>query len=332
MHSGLLTASIVAVSALVAFSEAQSTTEFKQFEVVHGWPQLPDGQILGQATGVGIDPKGNVWVFHRAGRTWQIPFPSEPIRHTTVWSFDPRSGALLRSWGAGRFIMPHGLTIDRDRNAWLTDAGLHQVFKFLPDGQPLMTLGEARVAGTDDKHFDQPTDVAVASDGTFFVSGGYGNSRILHFAADGTLIKKWGTKGAGRGEFDLPHGVAIDSAGRVLVADRTNARVQVFDQSGRFQAQWRSPELGRPYAVAVARSDRYVVADGGDQPNEPPDRGRVLITDPNGHVLETIGRFGNYDGQFRLAHDVAVAGDGSLYVVDAWGQRLQKFTPRQSVH
>jgi DNA-binding beta-propeller fold protein YncE len=235
----------------------------------------------------------------------------------------------VKSWGAGRYIMPHGLTIDRDGNVWLTDVGLHQVFKCSPEGQVLLTLGEAQVAGNDERHFDQPTDVAVAADGTFFVSDGYGNSRVLHFASDGTLIKTWGTKGADSGQFDLPHGITIDGTGRVLVADRSNARVQVFDQTGRYLTQWRSPELGRPYALAAARAGGYVVADGGDQPDAPPDRSGVSVTDEDGHVLGRIGRFGNYDGQFRLAHDIALGADGSVYVVDAWGQRVQKFEPHR---
>ena len=324
-----LTVSVAALAAVFSVTvEAEPAGGIERYEVVHGWPQLPPGEILGQATGVGTDSKGDVWVFHRAGRTWEEPFPTEPIPRTTVWVFDANTGQLIKSWGAGLFIMPHGLTIDRDGNVWLTDVGLQQVFKFSPDGRVLMTLGEARVAGNDDKHFDKPTDVAVAADGTFFVSDGYGNSRVLHFAADGTLVKAWGTKGAGPGEFDLPHGITIDSAGRVLVADRSNARVQVFDQTGRYLAQWRSPELGRPYALVAARAGRYVVADGGDQPDVPPDRSGVAVTDEDGHALERIGRFGNYDGQFRLAHDIAAAADGTVYVVDAWGQRVQKFVPR----
>ena len=321
--------SVAVLSVLFAVTvKAQSAERIERYEVVHGWPQLPEGEILGQATGVGIDPKANIWVFHRAGRTWQEPFPTVPIPRATVWSFDAKTGELIKSWGAGRHIMPHGLTIDREGNVWLTDVGLHQVFKCSPDGRVLLTLGEAQVAGNDEKHFNQPTDVAVATDGTFFVSDGYGNSRVLHFASDGTLIKTWGTKGAGPGEFDLPHSITIDGTGRVLVADRSNARVQVFDQTGRYLTQWRSPELGRPYALAAARAGRYVVADGGDQPDVPPDRSGVAVTDADGRVLERIGRFGNYDGQFRLAHDIAVAADGSLYVVDAWGQRVQKFVPR----
>ena len=297
------------------------------YQVVHGWPELPSGEMLGQATGVDIDSRGNVWVFHRAGREWSDPFPKDTIPRATVWVFDAATGRIVRSWGAGQFIMPHGLTIDHEDNVWLTDVGRHQVFKFAPDGHLLLVLGEAGVPGSDARHFDMPTDVAVARDGTFYVSDGYGNSRVLKFAADGALQLTWGTRGAGPGEFDLPHGIAIDNRGRVLVADRSNSRVQVFDPSGRFLAQWASVPLGRPYAVEPAH-DRVFVADGGDQPQAPPDRSGVAMTDMDGQVLARFGRFGNYDGQFHLAHDLAVAGDGAVYVVDAWGQRVQKFVPR----
>ena len=186
----------------------------------------------------------------------------------------------------------------------------------------------ARVAANDDTHFDKPTDVAIASDGSFFVSDGYGNSRVLHFSADGRLLGTWGTKGSGPGEFDLPHGIAIDDRGRVLVADRTNARVQVFDQSGRFLDQWHGAAIGRPYSVAPGQKPLYFIADGGDQPKTPPDRGGVAVVDVDGKFVTRFGRFGNYDGQFRLAHDIAVAKDGAVYVVDAWGQRVQKFVLR----
>jgi peptidylamidoglycolate lyase len=324
---------VLAAAALVAMqvaatAEAQPAHPVERYAVVHGWPELPPGEILGQATGVDVDSKGNVWVFHRAGRAWSEPFPIEPIDRPTVWVFDGHSGRLLKSWGASTFIMPHGLTIDRDDNVWLTDVGLQQVFKFSPDGQRLMTLGEARVAGNDATHFDMPTDVAIARDGTFFVSDGYGNSRVLHFSADGKLRKIWGTKGTGPGEFDLPHGITIDKHDRVLVADRSNARVQVFDQAGRFVNQWQSAELGRPYAAAVGQQNRVFIADGGDQPKSPPDRSGVAVVDADGQLILRLGRFGNQDGQFRLAHDIAVAKDGAVYVVDAWGQRVQKFVPR----
>lgn len=114
--------------------------------VVSGWPTLPSGEILGQATGVGVNNKGEVLVFHRAGRTWTDPFPTEPIAAPTVWVFDGKTGRFLRRWGTGMFIMPHGLTIDRNNNVWLTDVGLQQVLKFSPDGRLLFTLGERGIA------------------------------------------------------------------------------------------------------------------------------------------------------------------------------------------
>lgn len=299
-----------------------------RFEVVHGWPTLPGGEILGQATGVGTDRKDNVWVFHRAGREWSEPMPAEPIDAPTVAVFDGRSGKMLQSWGANRFIMPHGLTVDSRDNVWLTDVGTHQVFKFSPEGRLLMTLGERRVSGSDHTHFNLPTDVAVLPDGSFYVSDGYANTRVVKFAADGRYQFEWGKRGTGPGEFDLPHAIAVDHRGRVYVADRSNARVQVFSPTGRFIQQWKGREFGRPYSVAIATADRAVVVDGGDQPERGPDRSGAALVNLDGRILGKFGRFGNQDGQFRLAHDVAVDRSGNVYVVDAWGQRVQKFVRR----
>ncbi len=148
---------------------------------------------------------------------------------------------------------------------------------------------------------------------------------MVRFAADDSYVGQWGEPGAGPGQFDLPHAIAIDGAGRVYVADRSNARIQVFDSTGTFLADWHDPEIGRPYSVAVAPDGTIFTVDGGDQPNEPPDRSGVTHLTAAGQVLERFGRFGNYEGQFRLAHDLAIAPDGAVYVVDAWGQRVQKF-------
>lgn len=302
--------------------------ESASYHVVHGWPLLPEGRMLGQATGVDLDSEGNVFVFHRAGRMWSEDPALPPISGPTIEVFQGPSGRHLRSWGANQFLMPHGLTIDHQDNVWLTDVLLHQVFKFSPTGALLMTLGEARVPGADRAHFNQPTDVAVLPDGSFYVSDGYGNARVVKFSATGEYQFEWGRSGAGQGEFDLPHAVDVDEAGRVYVADRSNARVQIFDGSGRFLAQWQGPELGRPYSVSVSGT-RAIVVDGGDQPQSGPDRSGAAEVDLDGRVLARFGRFGNYDGQFWLAHDVAVSRDGSVFVVDAWGQRVQRFTRRR---
>ncbi|CAN5207546.1 peptidyl-alpha-hydroxyglycine alpha-amidating lyase family protein [soil metagenome] len=313
-------------AATASVAQLPSATPEPPYRVVHGWPIFPDGEMLGQATGADVDSSGRVHVFHRAGRMWSEPFPKETIAKPTLAIFDPNTGDRLKVWGEQRFIMPHGLTIDAADNIWVTDVGLHQVFKFSPNGRLLLTLGEAGVAGSDEAHFNMPTDVAVLPDGSFYVSDGYGNARVLKFSAEGKLERQWGRKGSGPGEFDTPHAISVDTNGRVYVADRENGRVQVFTPDGRHFASWKSPALGRPYSVPIC-GDRALVLDGGDQPQEGPDRSGAALTDLEGRVLARFGRFGFYDGQFYLAHDGACGRDGALFVVDAWGQRVQKFTP-----
>lgn len=297
------------------------------YHVVHGWPVLPEGRMLGAVAGLGVDSHGNVFVFHRAGLGWPDSdvLDTAPIADATIAVFDGRSGALLAEWGANRFAMPHGLTVDGEDNVWLTDVALQQVFKCSHDGRLLMTLGERGVAGGDRSHFNRPTDVAVAPNGSFYVSDGYRNTRVVKFGPDGKFLFQWGTKGAGPGQFDLPHGIALDGAGRVYVADRSNARVEIFDPDGGYVGQWKGPEFGRPYDVAIGSDGTAFLADGGDQPTSPPDRSGVIAVRTDGSVFERFGRFGNYDGQFAIAHDIAVAPDGSVYVGDILGRRVQKF-------
>ena len=144
--------------------------------------------------------------------------------------------------------------------------------------------------------------------------------------ADGKFLFDWGTKGTAPGEFDLPHGIAMDARGRLYVADRANGRVQVFDPNGKFLDQWKSPELGRPWGMTVDADGFLYLIDGGDLNPKPPDRGRVLKMTLEGEILEEWGSFGSYDGQFYWAHDVGVGKDGAVYVVDVHlGMRVQKF-------
>src|SRR5829696_7574737 len=121
--------------------------------------------------------------------------PDKPIQNKTILIFDKDKGKLMDSWGDNLFIMPHGLTVDKDNNIWVTDVGLHQVFKFSHNGKLLMKLGEAKVAGNDNLHFNKPTGIANAKDGSFYVSDGYGNSRIIKFSAQGKYLFAWGKKG-----------------------------------------------------------------------------------------------------------------------------------------
>ncbi len=296
-----------------------------KYEVVKDWPALPEDHVLGLCAGVGVDSHNQLFVFHRCGRSWSNPFPTEPIAEPTISVIDGATGKLVRSWGAGLFVMPHGLTIDREDNVWLTDVGLHQVFKFNHDGKLLLTLGEARKPGGDQTHFNLPTDIAVLPEGSFYVSDGYKNTRVMKFTAAGAFEFEWGQKGDGPGQLNLPHGIAVDASGRVYVCDRSNARLQVFDPKGGFLAEWKGSQIGRPYGVAVGAENHIFIVDGGDQSLRKPDHGKVVELNLEGKVLGSFGSHGREAGQFRTGHDITVGTDGSVYVAEGGGKRVQKF-------
>lgn len=303
----------------------------ERYAVVVGWPQAAATLQLGQVSGVGVDPRGEVYLFHRGARNWQgEPLGLETIQTPTVAVVDSVQGRLIRQWGADLFVMPHSLTVALDAagetHLWLTDVGLHQVLAFDAAGKLLLTLGERGVAGADESHFNQPTDVAIAADGSIFVSDGYGNNRIVHFTASGHFLQAWGKQGSEPGEFDLPHSIAIDRAGKLYVADRGNSRLQIFDQQGKLFALWPRAQVGRPWAVRVDADGNVYVVDGGDQRSYLPDRARILKFDPNGALLAAFGAYGNESGAFIWPHTIAIDAAGSLYVGEvATGMRVQKF-------
>ncbi len=285
------------------------------YAVVHGWPQLPEGYTLGQVCGVSVDSHNHVFVFHRG---------VHPILR-----LDGATGKILGSWGDGMFETPHGLKMDHQNNVWITDVGHHQVFKFSHDGELLMTLGARDVPGLDGKHFNKPTDIAIARSGEFYVTDGYGNSRVAKFSASGDLQFDWGTKGKAPGQFDTPHGIALDDQGRVYVCDRGNARIQVFSGDGKYLKEWKSEELGRPWGIAIGPDRNLYVVDGGDGNQNPPDHDHLLKIDLNGRILAKWSSFGSYDGQLYWGHDVAVGPDGAVYAGDVYvGMRVQKFVPK----
>ena len=179
-----------------------------RYEEVKDWPKLPPGVEMGEAAGVAVDSNGHVFVFHRPGRGFD-PAATETLTEAPVLEIDGETGRLIRSWGANTFLVPHGITIDGANNVFLTDVGLHQVFKFSHDGTLIQALGEPRVGKWDATHFNQPTDIAIRPDGSFYVSDGYVNSRVALFDANGKWVREWGTKGAGDGEFSNPHGLSL---------------------------------------------------------------------------------------------------------------------------
>jgi peptidylamidoglycolate lyase len=294
------------------------------YRVVHGWPILPEGYVLGQVSGVGVDSHEHVFVFHRADHSGEKS--SGPIGSPVVMCFDGATGKLLDSWGANTFLVPHGLRVDQRDYIWLTDVDLHQVFKFSHDGTLRMSLGVAGTPGWDHQHFNKPTDVAVAHDGSFYVSDGYGNRRIAKFSHEGRFLLEWGNAGNKPGEFNEVHNVVVDREGRVYVTDRMNRRIQVFTGDGKFVSEWKSEELGCPWALAYGPDDSLYMVDGGDMSARLPARARITRLDLDGNIMEQWSSFGNYDGQLFWGHDIAVGKSGDVYVGEVnHGMRVQKF-------
>ena len=309
---------IIPVLAAPVFRAAEDPEPYR---VVHGWPQVPDGFVYGASAGVAVDSHNHVWHFHRGATR-------------SIIAYDGDSGEVVASFGDGLFINAHGMAVDSEDNIWITDgnsgsgASRHQVMKFSHDGTLLMTFGAEKVPGLDGTHFNQPTDVVVAPTGEFFVADGYVNRRIAKFDRTGRFLLDWGREGDADGEFALPHGIARDREGRVYVADRSNFRIQVFEgSSGAHLATWRPEIMARPWGLEVGPDGYLYVIDGGHLTGGPTDAARIIKMDLAGNVVATWSSFGQYDGQVYWGHDIAVARDGAVYVVDIRGQRIQKFVP-----
>lgn len=288
------------------------------------WTEWPDSLPMGEPVGIDTDKEGNLWLFCRAGREWPFfgPIPPSPIPTNTVWQLDGKTGKLLRSWGAGLFIMPHGLTVDSKGHIWLTDVGLHQVFEFDQEGRLLLRLGQARVAGDDSLHFNLPTDVAVAGDGSFYVSDGYGNNRVAKFSPQGQFLFEWGRQGSGPGEFNLPHSIDIDAEGNLYVADRQNNRVQQFNPSGKFIREWKD---GMAPVFSVKTCDEGLLAiDYRNDSPLPPEGSAIWGLNAQGVSLLN-GRKASVEEMPCWFHDLAIAPDLTIYVADISGHRVLKF-------
>jgi len=327
MHARLATL-VVAVTAATSIHASPGqrpgdrAAKTRTYQEVKDWPKLPAGVQMGEVSAVDVDVNGHVFVFHRPGRGFE-PQATQLLADPAILEFDAQSGALLHSWGANTFLVPHGLTVDRDNNIWTTDVALQQVFKFSHDGRLLLTVGTAREGGWDATHFNQPTKVLNAPDGSFYVGDGYVNSRVAHFDGNGRFLHEWGKKGAGAGEFSNPHGLAFAPNGDVLVADRQNSRIQVFDPQGQFKQEWTGArDRGRVFAVEVdAAGFMYVGVRKDDY--DPPSNG-VLVLDREWRVVAAIG-FGEAGGPvFNAVHDMAIGPDGSIYVAETRTKRAVK--------
>jgi len=309
------------------------------FRTVSGWARLPQGRTWGSTSAVDIARDGTgIWVAERCGANSCAGADLDP-----VLLFDA-SGRLVRSFGAGLLLSPHGIAVDPEGNVWVTDCACtgsqeqrntpgkgHQVFKFSPEGQVLMVLGKAG-GGRGPEHFWQPNDVLVAPNGDIFVAEGHSsaegaNARILKFDRSGGFVKEWGGKGTGLGEFDQPHALAMDSQGLLYVGDRSNNRIQVFDQSGTYIREM--SQFSRPSGLFIDRDDVLYVADSESGSVAPAHRDwkrgirigsardgivRFLIPDP---VDSTRGT--------SAAEGVAVDANGVIYGAEVGRRALRRY-------
>jgi len=332
----------MAIAAMLSTEVETSAQAFPNpYRTVDGWAELPDGREMGAVGGVTTDPDGeHIWAVIRCDA------PSELFGYECLDSdLDPvlkfdLEGNVVESFGGGMFIWPHGIDVDPDGNVWVTDAVTaertpegtrgHQVIKFSPDGDVLMTLGTPGVPGNSPDHFNSPSDVVVADNGDIFVADGHGgntNNRVVKFSSDGTFIMSWGETGYAPGEFRTLHAIAIDSRGRVFVGDRSNSRIQIFDQDGNFLTMW--TQFGRPSGIFFDNNDRIYVADSeSDDVQNPGWEMGIRIGDaltgwvdefilyPWGDPRETAGNGAEF---------VAVDRDGNLYGGEPSPRKLQKY-------
>lgn len=312
---------------------------------VDGWPSSSSGVTLGQVSGVAVDSHGNVHIFHRASRPWDVhSFNGDvfsqpargPIANDTVIKYDSSKGAVLSQWGANQFYLPHGLTIDHEDNIWLTDVAMHQVFKYPPGGgdTPLLTLGQKLEPGNDNRHFCKPSDVTVdPKTGNFFVSDGYCNARVMKFSPEGKLLFQWGhqllnamSPNPSVGQFNLPHCITmVTDKNQVCVADREVGRIQCFNaDSGDFTKQFNLPEFGgRLYAVAyTSASGGLIYAVNGPSVKKRSVRGFAI----NFTSSEILRMWKPQSQEFEKPHDIACTPDGRLvYVAEIGPNKVWQF-------
>ncbi|HEX6997274.1 MAG TPA: peptidyl-alpha-hydroxyglycine alpha-amidating lyase family protein [Gammaproteobacteria bacterium] len=302
------------------------------YDTVDTWIEAP-GRPLGSASAVDLDAAGNVWILERCGQNGCVDRP-----HLDPILLYAPSGRWLRGFGAGLFAWPHGLHVDRDGHVWVTDARAgggrgHQVHKLDADGRVLMSLGEAGVAGAGPGHFNGPTDVLVAPNGDVFVADGHepdSNNRIVKFSAQGEFLLEWGGSGSEPGRFLVPHALAMDSRGRLFVADRNNNRIQIFSQHGTFLEEW--TQFGRPSGLYIGPDDTLYVSDNQSNEDNHPGwhRGIRVGSARDGTVWTFIPdpEFDPARAQETGAHGLAADAAGNIYGAEVWSQTVKKYRRR----
>jgi sugar lactone lactonase YvrE len=317
------------------------------YRTVEGWAKMPAGRTWGATSAVAIDKDGvSVWVAERCGQNSCVGSDLDP-----VLLFDA-NGKLVRSFGKGMVNWPHGIFVDRDGNVWVVDGrdnkpaaprdGTaaspapakvfgHQVLKFSPTGELLMRLGTdggAREPG----YFFQPNAVFVAPNGEIYVAEGHASgpdatARVLKFDRTGKLILSWGKKGTGPGEFDQPHALAMDSQGRLFVADRSNNRLQIFSQDGKLLDTWF--QFSRASGIVIDANDVLYVSDsesGSIAPTRTDWRRGIRIGSARtGEVKEFIPDPVVNTNNTSAAEGIAIDSRGVIYGAEVGQKDLKRY-------
>ena len=309
------------------------------YRTIEGWAKMPAGRSWGSTSAVEIDQDGrSIWVAERCGANSCAGSKLDPIL-----KFDS-AGTMIRSFGAGMLLSPHGIFVDRDGNIWVTDCACtgtaeqrqtpgqgHQVYKFSPEGKLLLTLG-APGGGRDSAYFYQPNDVLVAPNGDIFVAEGHAsgagaNARIIKFNSKGMLLKTFGKKGTAPGELDQPHALAMDSRGRLFVGDRSNNRILIMDQDGKVLATW--SQFSRPSGIYIDKGDVIYVADSESGGVSPPHgnwkRGIRIGSARDGSLTALIPDPVENANNTSAAEGVAVDAKGNIYGAEVGPRRLQRY-------
>jgi sugar lactone lactonase YvrE len=350
----VVTTLLALLLALAAFSLAQSASVPEiPYRSVSDFLKLPPNMYLGEVSGVAVNSKGHVFVFHRGNTNG----PAYAAAAAQLLEFGP-DGKFIREIGKNLYAwsFAHDVKIDRNDNIWVTDKGSDLVIKFNPEGRVMMIFGRKQEASDESteplKHpkpplppvdgmFRQVTDVTWDTDGNTYVSDGYINSRIAKVDKDGNWIKSWGEPGDKPGQLNTPHSIAIDAQNNIYVADRGNGRIQVFDTEGKFLRQIHidvpfSPDThpvignkpapdvkgtfapGSPWTVCITPPPNQVLFASDAYP------GRIYKLSLDGKVLGVLGHAGRQLKQFGWVHEIACPSENELYVGELLNWRVQK--------
>lgn len=306
-------------------------------EVPGIWAPLPNNRQWGATSAVYYAGGGNVWAAERCGANDNCLDTPEIDPILLIDS----EGKVIKSFGAGLIVWPHGIHVDFEGNVWIADARGdsqrmkgHQVHKFSADGELLMSLGLAGIAGKGTNIFDKPNDVYVAPNGDIFVADGHsanGNNRIVKFDKDGEYLLEWGGLGTGPGQLNVPHALAMDSRGRLFVADRGNSRLQIFEQDGTWVDTW--TQFGRPSGLYIDQNDILYSADSESNtgPGRNPGwyRGIRIGSAATGYVTAFIPDQNTGPANGTSASEGVTADEqGNVYGADVADMKLRKYVKR----